>query len=192
MSLKDKLNSLKAEEEQIETDVKGVNGNHSEMMDNLSKIEGFVKDSKEAIEKEAEENPDTMKAYDELKVVIDRLKSEVSTLKTQNIELRNKIASIAGICAFSGTTLGVVGSLEPNIGLTVDLLPISGGKIESFQFVETLADIKDAPLPVRNELVKSKFFNVMLAVERAYYKLELEKNKQELGDKFNLENWNDW
>ncbi|KLL03491.1 MAG: hypothetical protein MRECE_10c027 [Mycoplasmataceae bacterium CE_OT135] len=110
-TLKEKLAALKTEALQLEADVKGVNGDHSGMMDNLNKIETFIKDSKEAIEKEATEDTDTLKAYDELKEVMDRLKNEVNTLKTQNTQLKNKIASIGGICVFSGAAVGVLGVL---------------------------------------------------------------------------------
>jgi chromosome segregation ATPase len=111
MSLKDKLQALNTEALQLENDVKEVNGNHAEMMNQLNQIETFIKDSKKAIEDEATTNAEVEQAYTDLKETLDRLKTEITTLKTQNTQLKNKIASIAGLCIFSGAVLGVAGSL---------------------------------------------------------------------------------
>lgn len=111
MNLKDKLRTLNQEALQLENDVKGVNGNHTEMMNQLNQIETFIKDSKQAIENEATNDAEVEEAYANLKETLERLKTEVTTLKTQNTELKNKIASIAGLCVFSGTVLGAVGTL---------------------------------------------------------------------------------
>ena len=114
MNLKDKLQALNQEALQLETDVQGVNGNHAEMMNHLNQIETFIKDSKQAIENEATNDAEVEQAYTGLKETLERLKTEVATLKTQNTELKNKIASITGLCIFSGTVLGVVGTLSLN------------------------------------------------------------------------------
>ena len=111
MNLKEKLQDLNREATQLEEDVQGVNGNHEEMMNQLNQIETFIKDSKQAIENEATNDAEVEQAYTELKETLERLKTEITTLKTQNTALKNKIASIAGLCIFSGTVLGIVGTL---------------------------------------------------------------------------------
>ena len=112
-SLKDKLQALNNEALQLENDVKSVNGDHRPMMDKLDEIETFIKDSKQAIEDSAADT-ETNAAYEDLKDTLTRLKTEITTLKTQNLALKNKINSIAGICVFSGTLVGVLGTLGFN------------------------------------------------------------------------------
>src|SRR5436190_7545456 len=97
-TLKEKLQVLKQEALGLERDVREVNGNHAEMMNQLDNIENFIKDSKEAVEKEAVDSAEVERTYIDLKETLESLKVQVTTLKTQNTQLKNKIAQIAGLC----------------------------------------------------------------------------------------------
>ena len=101
-SLKENLEVLNKEAEEIESSIKGVNGSHADMMNKLDEIENFVSDSKDSIEKEAQETAEVQVSYEKLLKTIGRIKTECVTLKKQNQELKDKINKIATICVFSG------------------------------------------------------------------------------------------
>lgn len=106
-SLKEKLEALNKEAEGIESSIKGVNGSHTDMMNKLNEIENFVSDSKDSIEKEAQETAEVQTSYEKLLKTIERIKQECIVLKDQNQELKSKINKIATICVFSGVVAGL-------------------------------------------------------------------------------------
>lgn len=111
-SLKGRLIALNNEALSFEQDVKGIKEDHPDMISKMNTIESFIKDNKEAIEKEATENVQVETAYNDLKDTLTRLKTELTALKTAHTELKGKIASVATLCVFSGTVVGLIGGLS--------------------------------------------------------------------------------
>ena len=105
--LKEKLEDLNKEAEEIESSIKGVNGSHADMMSKLNEIENFVSDSKDSIEKEAQETAEVQVSYEKLLKTIGRIKQDCLVLEKQNQELKTKINKIATICVFSGAVAGL-------------------------------------------------------------------------------------
>ena len=106
-SLKEKLEALNQEAEGIESSIKGVNGSHADMMSKLNEIENFVSDSKDGIEKEAQETAEVQVSYEKLLKTIGRIKQDCLVMEKQNQELKTKINKIATICVFSGAVAGL-------------------------------------------------------------------------------------
>ena len=107
MSLKDKLKALTDEAKGMRDTTKEIKSNHAEMMDNLNKIEDFVGNNKTAIEGEMADNAEIAEAYKDLEKVLIELKENITELKTQNVELKDKVAGVAAGCVFGGTALGL-------------------------------------------------------------------------------------